>query len=185
MFEFELVTPPAGDVVTLAEVKADLRIDTDDFDAELTGWIAAAVERLEDATRRQLLTATWRLYLDQFPRREIPIWKAPTQSVEAIEYVGLDGELVEMPAADYVVSPGDAPRVIVPAYGTCWPPTRRQPQAVRIQFVAGYGEASDVPAMAKGIIKVLVRGYFSGCEMDVEPLLNHLRWTNQRETEIR
>lgn len=179
---FKLLTPPAGDVVTLDEVKADLRIDTNDFDVELTGWITTTVERLQDATRRQLLTATWQLLLDQFPRREIPIWKAPTQSVTAIEYIDTAGDLVEMDAEDYLVSPGDEPRLIVPAHGTCWPATRRQPQAVRITFTAGYGAAAHVPAMAKGLVKLLVRGYWGGCELDVEPFLNHLRWTNQRET---
>lgn len=178
---FELITPPDGDVVTLSEVKADLRIDTTDFDDELSSWIAAAVTRVQEAARIQLLTATWTLYLDRFPRSTIPIWKAPVTSIETIQYIDQAGNLQALDAADYLVSVRDWPRRITPAYGHSWPVTRRQPDAVRITFVAGYGIASAVPDLAKGLVKLLVRGSWGGCDMDVEPLLNQLRWSNQHE----
>ncbi len=178
---FQLLDPPTGDVVALDDVKVDLRIDTDDFDGEISAWIAAAVERLQSETRRQLLTATWLLTLDRFPRQAIPIWKAPITAIEAIEYIDPAGDLQELDQDAWLVSLRDEPRLIVPAANRHWPATATQPDAVRITCVAGYGDTDDVPALAKGIIKLMVREHFSGCELDLEPLLNQLRWTNHGE----
>lgn len=192
---FQLTEAPTGEVVTLAEIKSDLRIDTNDFDSDLRSWIAMAVDRLQRATRRQFLTATWTLLLDRFPCREIRIWKAPVSSIESIKYIDPDGNLQTIDEEDYVVSVRDEPRVIVPALGSYWPSTACQPDAVRVELVAGYGTADDVPDMAKGIIKLMVRDYFLGGDSirvvgnegeyrsPMEPLMNHLRWTNLHETE--
>lgn len=178
---FQLLDPPTGDVVALADVKVDLRIDTNDFDGEIAAWIAAAVERLQSETRRQLLTATWLLTLDTFPRQAIPIWKAPITEIEAIEYIDPAGDLQELDSSDYLVSLRDEPRLIVPAAGCHWPATARQPDAVRITCVAGYGTSDDVPALATALIKLMVREQFAGCELNLDPLLNQLRWTDHGE----
>lgn len=181
---FQLVTPPVGSLISLEEIKADLRIDGDDFDSELPSWIASAIEKLQDEARLQFLTATWTLYRSSFPQRELPIWKAPVQSVESIEYVNPHGELQGIDPEDCRLSDRDWPRIVTPQLGTRWPRTAMLPDAVRVTFRAGYGEATAVPEFAKGVLKLMVRGMFHGCSLDLEPHLNHLRWTNQRETEI-
>lgn len=62
--------PPSGQVVTTAEMRAWLRFDDDDTtqDAAVTSLIAAATEWVEIKTGRALLTQTWQLTLDRFPR---------------------------------------------------------------------------------------------------------------------
>lgn len=183
---FQLVTPPTGEVVPLERIKSDLRIESTDFDADLRSWIAVAVEHLQDATRRQLLTATWRLLLDRFPR-EIKIWKAPVSSVTSIQYLDAAGTLQTLSSDAYVVSQGDEPKRITLVDGYSWPTIRTDPDAVRVTFVAGYGTPADVPEMARGLIKILVRNYYEKCLPEpekVEPLMNRLRWSNGYETEV-
>ena len=63
----KLVTPPATEPVTLAELKAWAKIDTDADDALITSLLAAARQAAEDYTRRSFITQSWRLTLDLEP----------------------------------------------------------------------------------------------------------------------
>ncbi len=66
-----LLTGPALEPVSLADVKAHLRVDHDDDDALLTAAIVAARVHVESATRRVLIEQEWRIYLDRWPRKRI------------------------------------------------------------------------------------------------------------------
>lgn len=61
------LTPPAGEPLTLAEVKAHLRLDGSAEDGLLSGLIAAARTHLERETGLALMTGSFRLYLDDWP----------------------------------------------------------------------------------------------------------------------
>ena len=76
-----LITPPAEEPVTLAELKAWCRVDTSDDDALITGLGIAAREYVEQALGRQLVTATFDLIYDAFPEAAIRIPRPPVQSV--------------------------------------------------------------------------------------------------------
>lgn len=96
----QLVTPPAGEPVSLAEAKQHLRVDGDDDDLLIGSLIAAARQAAETQTGRQLITARWKLVLDAFPGplmqspsgasftlpgHAILLAKCPVQSVVSIE----------------------------------------------------------------------------------------------------
>ena len=66
-----LITGPALEPVSLADVKAHLRVDTDDEDALLTAAIVSARVHVEAVTRRVLIEQSWRVYLDRWPRKRI------------------------------------------------------------------------------------------------------------------
>ncbi len=59
-----LITGPALEPVSLADVKAHLRVDTDDEDALLIAAIVSARVHVEAVTRRVLIEQSWRVYLD-------------------------------------------------------------------------------------------------------------------------
>ena len=63
----QLITPPAGEPVSLAEAKLHLRVDFDDDDSLIQVLISAARQAAETLTNRQLVTARWRMVLDSFP----------------------------------------------------------------------------------------------------------------------
>ena len=62
-----LITAPAIEPVTVAEVKEHLRIDEDDEDALLTTFIEVAREYCEGYQNKAYITQTWDLWLDDFP----------------------------------------------------------------------------------------------------------------------
>jgi uncharacterized phiE125 gp8 family phage protein len=166
----QLVTPPAGEPVTLLEAKQHLRVDVDDDDALIGSLIAAARQAAETITGRQLMTARWKLVLDAFPgatfahagtgatfslpAHAVLLAKCPVQSVLSIEYLDMNGTLQTLPATDYVLDTACEPARLTPAFGKSWPPTLPQIGAITVTFDAGYGLASAVPEGIKTWIKL-------------------------------
>ncbi len=167
----QLVTPPAGEPVSLAEAKQHLRVDGGDDDLLIGSLITAARQAAETQTGRQLITARWKLLLDAFPGplmqsasgasfslpgHAILLAKCPVQSVVSIEYLDMIGATRVMPASDYVLDAACEPARLTPAFGKTWPPTLPQMGAVSVTFDAGYGAASSVPEGLKSWIKLRV-----------------------------
>jgi len=158
MYGLSLYAAPGTEPVSLAEAKAHLRVTHTDEDSLIAELIAAARQWFEEQTYRALVTQTWDLKLDEFPRGEDPIRlpRAPLQSVTSITYTDTVGATQTLAAAAYVVSATRQPGVIRPAYGYVWPEAQDKPDAVTVRFVAGYGAAAAVPAQIKAAIKLLI-----------------------------
>lgn len=143
----ELVTAPAVEPIGLTEAKLHCRIDTDADDSMVSGWIQSAREEAERTMGRKLITQTWRAKLDCFPASGvIQLPHPPLQSVTSVTYVDQDGDEQTLATSEYVVdTSGEGGRIYL-AYNKTWPFTRGEPNAVRVLFVAGYGdEVADVP----------------------------------------
>lgn len=69
----------------------------------------------------------------------------PLQSVESIRYIDTDGASQTLDPSTYKVDTNTPKGRIVPAYGTTWPLTRQEIDAVEISFTSGYGDAMSVP----------------------------------------
>lgn len=156
-----LDTAPATDPVTLAEVKAHIRVDHADEDASIADMILAATHRFDGRDGSLglcLITQSWTLTLDAFTA-EIAIPLPPCQSIDAITYVDPGGVPQTLDAGAYQVfglGSTDGAKVR-PAYGTSWPAIRNQPDAVAITFTAGFGDnPGDVPEPIRTAIKMRV-----------------------------
>ena len=139
-----LITAPASEPVTLAEAKAHLKLDTSDDDVLLATLITAARARAEWHSGRALLTQSWVLHLDAWPRdgiAEIPL--PPLRAVSEIAITHRDGIRTVLDPSHYYID-----SVSEPARGIFDEPQRnlRRHDALEIAFTAGYGEASAVPA---------------------------------------
>lgn len=152
----KLVTPPALEPLTRADVLAHLRLCSDDSSAELTRLLKAAREYVEGETWRQLLPATWRYSLDRFPCWEIELPRAPLASVTSITYIDTNGTTQTLSGALYKQDTDSEPGRVTPAYGQSWPSTRCEMAAVKITYVAGYASAALVPEQLKVAILELV-----------------------------
>jgi len=159
-----LVTPPTAEPVTLAQQKLHSRVTLDYEDSLIEGLIRAARQYAETVQRRQLITATWRLSLAQFPC-ELVLPLPPLQSVTSINYVDGAGDTQTLSPSLYIVDAYREPGRIVPAYGTLWPTARCQPNSVNVTFVAGYGDLpSDVPESTRQAVKLLTGHWFENRE---------------------
>ncbi len=87
-----LLTAPAAEPLSLAAAKAYLRVAHDDDDDVITALIAAARIHVEATTRRALITQTWRLSRDAWPRDgRIAVLPAPLRALLAARVYDSDG----------------------------------------------------------------------------------------------
>lgn len=153
-----LITPPESEPIEVSEAKHQTTQDstiTLDDEAFETRWIPAARDRMEGATDRQAITAEWEWQGPGFPcfgPLELP--KPPLQSVTWIKYVDTAGVVQTWASSNYTVLAPSGPKCrraeIWPVYNVTWPSVRCQPDAVRIRFVAGYGDSgTDVPPLLR------------------------------------
>lgn len=176
--EFELSSAASGYVVSVADLKDHLRYLSTDQDTLIAEYHDAAVARIESHTRRQLLTATWKLYLSAFPSC-IEIRKSPVASISSITYLDSAGSSQTLATSYYDAFLQREPAEIREAYAQSWPATYEREQAVTVTFVAGYGAEADVPAQAKHAVRLLVEDMFWGTtknEKAIDNLLSQLMW---------
>lgn len=166
-----LVAGPEVTPLPWASAKAHLRLDDElpaDEEArrqtEVEQLVAAAVAMVDgpNGIGIAMISQTWRLTLDAFSRRVLlPIW--PVRSIAEVSYVDPDGVTRTVEAGDYQLDDGANPAVLTPTFGTCWPSTRCAPRAVRIDFVAGYGDApEDLPADLVAALKLILGSLYDG-----------------------
>jgi len=143
----KLITAPAEEPITLAQAKAQCRVDGSAEDALFTGVIIPAARRAaEHRIGQALVTQTWELALDAFPCAEIKLPLPPVQSITHIKYLDPDGAEQTVSAADYALdSYGSVAHWVIPAQDVTWPDTLAAANAVKVRFVAGFGAASAVP----------------------------------------
>ena len=160
------IEAPAEPSVSLAEAKVHLNVTEDDWDGLIEALVASATGHLEGWTGilggRCLVTQTWRQDLGGFPcgaRVRLPL--APVQSVTSITYFDaegaqrtLDGGVYSEPLDD------DFGPFVELRTGQSWPATECRSDAVSLTFVAGYGDAADVPEPLNQAIKLCVGAWF-------------------------
>lgn len=155
----QLITPPTESPITLGDIKSYLRIPGDDVaqDEELQELIDFAAEWLTAETGQAFCEGVYRLTLDRFPcdARQIVLPVPPLASVETVQYLS-GGSLATFNASNYTVDTTGKPGRIALKSAASWPATDCDPNAVRIDFTAGYGDAADVPLRARQAIRWLV-----------------------------
>ncbi len=156
-----LVTPPSAEPLELDEAKSHCRVTHNFEDALFTRWIAAAREFAETWTGRQLMPATWKLWLPDFwcgPYLELP--RAPLSSVTSIAYYDGDNASQTWSSSNYLVLAPSGPKCrpgrVEIAYGQVFPTTYYRPDAVTVTWAAGYASATAVPSAIKAALLLLV-----------------------------
>lgn len=152
---------PALEPVSSTEAELWCRVDVSDDDTIFTDIITAARVYVENFTRRQLITATWALYLDQF-YKPLKLPYPPLQSISSITYVDTAGTTQTLAASQYQVDAKTQPGRLTEAYGVTWPSTRDDTyNAVTITYVAGYGTAAtSVPLPIKQAMRILIASMY-------------------------
>lgn len=185
-----LVTAPTVEAVTMNEILAHLRVNSRDEVLYIQSLVTAATEFCQTFTRRQFVTATYRLSMNSLgdtqyrnDAGEIEIPLPPLQSVSSITYVDTAGTAQTLTSSLYTVDSYSEPGRIAVAYNATWPADRADTNAVAITFVAGYGVAYQVPERIKQAIKLTVSHLFENRGDDskelpqaAKQLLYSVRW---------
>lgn len=161
-----IIVEPTEEPITLAEAVAQVSAYGTAHDAELTSMIVAARRHVEAKLQRGLITQTRALRLDGFPR-VLKLRDGLLQSVTSIAYVDTAGATQTLDVAAYQVDRYSDPPRVKPAFGSAWPPTRDQLNAVTVTYVCGYGVAAAVPQDIKSAMKLIVGDLFNNRESSI------------------
>lgn len=142
-----IVTPPASEPVSLAEVKLFLRIDQDVEDTLITTLIGAAREAVEAACGRALITRRVRESLDIWRRDAVGgavLGVGPVVDVVAVRLLADNGSQSVIDPERYRLEGGrDRPRLV---FASGVPATLRTVGGIEIEYDAGFADdASDLP----------------------------------------
>lgn len=161
---YTLITAPAAEPLTLAEVKnfcqveADVTADDTLLQAVL---LPAARQACEHLTGRALITQEWRRTLDSFGCGPIELEHAPLASVQSVQYMDSAGAWQTASPDVYTVDTASLPGRVALAFGQVWPQVQYQIASVRINYTAGYGAAgSAVPEGLRHWMLMRIRGMY-------------------------
>lgn len=150
-----VVTPPAP-FLTPEQVRPHLRVDHEDDDPLIAGYIDAAIAHIDgpDGWLGRAIGAQVLEYrADRFDG-QIKLPYTPIVSVSSVKY--LDDTDVEqsVSGSDYSLVSDS----IVLASGASWPSTSCQPESVRVRYAAGWSAA---PAPIIAAVKIMVADIYA------------------------
>ncbi len=144
-----VTTPPAGEPVSPAELKAYLRVTYDAEDDLVAALITAARERLETELGVSLLVAGLR-ETTAAPDGGAVLSTGPVVGVDAVAVPAADGSWAALDASAWRVDGARPARVVLQRSGP-----------VRIDYRAGFAaDAADVPAGLKQAVLALAADAF-------------------------
>lgn len=162
----KVITAPVLEPVTLAEAKAQCRIDVATEDALITSYISAARRLCERIDWRAYLTQTLEVWLDDWPSGDVlTIPRPPLQSVTSVKYYDEDNVEATFPSASYYVDTVSEPGRVVLNSDYDWPSVTLRPvNAVVVRFVAGWTSAANVPETIKQAVLLVVGHWYEDRE---------------------
>jgi uncharacterized phiE125 gp8 family phage protein len=163
---YRVTVPPTSEPVTLAEAKAQCRVDISDDDAYITALIVAAREYCEAIDWCAYLTQTIELWLEDWPLDdEIELPRPPLQSVTKIEYYDVNDVKYTLPTTVYAADVVSVPGAIVLRYLQTWPTiVLREYNAICVTYVAGWDTPAYLPQVIKQAILLLVGHWYENRE---------------------
>lgn len=162
----ELVDAPLVEPITLAEAKAQMRVEHSDDDTLIERLIDVAINYTDvtGALGKAMITQKWGQWIAPNPST-VTLILGPVQAVTAVKYYDTDGTLQTDDYNNYQVFGTSTATTIEPKTGFNWPTTQDRPDAIKIEYEIGYGDtAADVPAVIKHAMLVLVAHWYENRE---------------------
>jgi uncharacterized phiE125 gp8 family phage protein len=154
-----LLTPPAVEPVTRDEAKQYLRVEHADDDDIITALIAGARVHVEAQTKRALITQSWRITADGWPKTgRLTVMPAPLQNLSAARVYDAGGTPHDIDTQAFVAEPATSVLAFFPG---ALPAPGRATAGIALDVVCGYGDAAaDVPEPLRQAIRVLIAHWY-------------------------
>ncbi len=184
---YSLIAGPTVEPVSVSDVKTYARIDGDTEDSLLALLIKSARESVEEYTKRSLCTQTWELTADYFGEfygndlyysgwelyrykaQPLQMSRGPWQSITSVRSISKANVETTVDTAVYTLDAVNGRIMLNDGFN--WPTDLRDFSAVKVRFVAGYGDASAVPNQIKqAIIQQATAMYETRCNDLIGPV---------------
>lgn len=175
---YQLVTAPIDEPVSYAQAAEHLRVDSEADMSYVTDLIGVAREYADSITGRVSSLSTWKVsantwndligiedprftgqYLASGPPNTITLYRTPLASITSVKYYAPDSSsLTTISSNDYRVITGTEPgRIQI----TCdLPAVEDRPDAIQIEFKAGYTNPQSSPPGLRHAIKMIVANLY-------------------------
>lgn len=123
---------------------------------------------------RAMITQTWAQWHPR-PYGELILMMGPFQSISEITYIDPDGIEQTANTADFEVLRHHDRRLLRPKNLKAWPSTDIRPDAFKIEYVAGYGDAAtDVPDDILAAVVMLAAHFYEHREAFTETQMHEV-----------
>lgn len=155
--EWTIQAAPQGEPFTLDQAKRAARVEVNDEDAEIQGWIKAARQDAEEYLHRGLLTQDWRLTIEDWADRIVLPLAAPLQSVLSVKYYDTAGVQQTLSTSVYVVDLDAEPGAVNLAPASVWPALQAQrARPIEINYRIGWQNAAAMPEVIRSGIAIMI-----------------------------
>ena len=153
---------PASEPVTTAEAKDHLELSASDttHDSKVGRAITAAREQFEADTGYVCITQTYTVSFDCFPSSGDSVYLPvrPAASISSITYYDINNASQTLATSVYGLDTSS--REVYLKYNQEWPDVTEQHNGCVITCTAGFGAASNVPALIKSAVLLQVGKWF-------------------------
>ncbi|MDX2277722.1 MAG: head-tail connector protein [Hyphomonadaceae bacterium] len=163
---FELVTAPIEEPVTLAEAKEHCTVEHAEHDDMITRMIAAARRHIESQYGLALVTQTHKATVDAFPESGLKLRPYPVAELESVE-VWTGSAFTAQSLSTYLLVKG-RPAAAYLTDGVPAPLPARTRAGVVVTFTAGFGDDStEMPEDIKQACLLLVAHWYANREASI------------------
>lgn len=162
-----LVTPFAGTLVPIEQLRDFLRIDGEALDVEISGYLAASAGEIEQATGVRLGTQVVEVLADRWSDLE-HLHVGPVRAIEAVKYQDREGAMQELDEGTLELFGAELDQGIRPAFRRSVPRVRSAEAVIAVQLEVGL---DPVPQPILWALLLMCRAKMDGVAADVDHLL--------------
>ena len=151
--------------LTVAEIKAHLKILHNAEDTLLQSYISSARAYAEQYMNRGLIFQTITQVIDSFPDNGmIELRYGPAVELTSLKYIDADGAEQTFADTNYNLDNVTLPSRIILKDGKSFPTIADQKAAITIVYKVGYETISDCPEIYKNALKLMVGDMYANRE---------------------
>jgi len=179
MLTYRVLSGPTEEPVSLADLKAHLRVTRQEENEYLEALITAAREYAENRTGRVLLQQSIVALSPDWADGTFELLRNPVQSVDTVKYYDTDDVLQTLASSNYIVSP--LLGWVQAKASAALPSLSGRPDAVQITFTAGAVTVEDVPASLVHAVRLLASHWFlNRIPINIGNIVNEIPDTHRR-----
>lgn len=164
MRSYKVITAAASNVLTTAEVKSHLKVDTTADDTLIDNLIIAATNSCQEYTNRFFITTEITQYGDNWSDVS-ELFKSPVQTtLFNIKYWDTTGTLQSLATTKYTLDNVSQPARLAPAPDESWPSIIDGLNAIEVNYKVGVDNAADVDNAIKQALLLTIGHWYQNRE---------------------